>query len=144
MKKQFKNMKLKALACSFALGTLVYTGMASADIHIKFHHDLPEDSAQHLAAERFRDMVAERSGGEISVEIFPNNTLGDDVEVTQQLQMGAVEAAIIPTAKLSGFVPAMQIVDLPFLCARHGRTPGGASPPVSWPQRTKRSATAEG
>ncbi len=22
-------------------------------------------------------------------------------------------------------------------CARHGRTPGGASPPVSWPQRTK-------
>ncbi|UQG62754.1 adenosylcobinamide-phosphate synthase CbiB (plasmid) [Marinobacter sp. M3C] len=23
------------------------------------------------------------------------------------------------------------------LCARHGRTPGGASPPVSWPQRTK-------
>lgn len=115
MKKQFKNIKLKALACSFALGALAHTGMASADINIKFHHDLPEDSAQHLAAERFRDIVAQRSGGEISVEIFPNNTLGDDVEVTQQLQMGAVEAAIIPTAKLSGFVPAMQIVDLPFL-----------------------------
>src|SRR5690606_273596 len=48
-------------------------------------------------------------------DIFPNNALGDDVEVTQQMQFGAVEAAIIPTAKLSNFVPAMQIVDLPFL-----------------------------
>ncbi|MDN7131074.1 TRAP transporter substrate-binding protein [Halomonas sp. MC140] len=115
MKMKINNTKLKALAYSVALGALAYTGMASADIHIKFHHDLPEDSAQHLAAERFRDAIQERSGGEISVELFPNNTLGDDVEVTQQMQMGAVEAAIIPTAKLSGFVPAMQIVDLPFL-----------------------------
>src|SRR5574338_162259 len=28
------------------------------------------------------------------------------------------------------------------LCAQHGRDLGGASPPVSWPQRTKRNATA--
>ncbi|RUR46452.1 TRAP transporter substrate-binding protein [Vreelandella populi] len=115
MKMQLNNTKLKALAYSVALMALAHTGMASANIHIKFHHDLPEDSAQHLAAERFRDIVAERSDGEITVQLFPNNTLGDDVEVTQQMQMGAVEAAIIPTAKLSGFVPAMQIVDLPFL-----------------------------
>lgn len=115
MKKQFIGGKLKALAVSIALGTLTHTGMANAETLIKFHHDLPEDSAQHLAAERFRDAVAERSGGELRVQLFPNNTLGDDVEVTQQMQLGAVEAAIIPTAKLSGFVPAMQIVDLPFL-----------------------------
>src|SRR5690606_22847551 len=30
------------------------------------------------------------------------------------------------------------------LCAQHGRDLGGGSPPVSWPQRTKRSATARG
>jgi hypothetical protein len=29
-----------------------------------------------------------------------------------------------------------------FLCAQHGRTPRGASPRPSWPQRGKRSATA--
>lgn len=115
MKKHIKAMKLKTLVGCVAMGAVMLTGVASANVHIKFHHDLPEDSAQHLAAERFRDTIAERSSGEITVEIFPNNTLGDDVEVTQQMQMGAVEAAIIPTAKLSGFVPAMQIVDLPFL-----------------------------
>ncbi|WP_447527903.1 TRAP transporter substrate-binding protein [Vreelandella sp. TE19] len=115
MKTQLKNAKLKTLAYSVALGALTFAGVANANTHMKFHHDLPEDSAQHLAAERFKQAVEERSDGEITVQLFPNNTLGDDVEVTQQMQMGAVEAAIIPTAKLSGFVPAMQIVDLPFL-----------------------------
>jgi N-formylglutamate amidohydrolase len=38
-------------------------------------------------------------------------------------------------------------VDAPYAgamvpCAQHGRDLGGGSPPVSWPQRTKRSATA--
>lgn len=30
------------------------------------------------------------------------------------------------------------------MCAQHGRDLGGVSPPVSWPQRAKRSATARG
>jgi len=30
------------------------------------------------------------------------------------------------------------------VCAQHGRTPAGASPAVSWSQRTKWSATAWG
>lgn len=88
---------------------------AAAEIVLKFHHDLPEDSAQHVAAERFRDLVAERTGGEIVVRIFPNNSLADDVQATQQMQFGAIEGGIVPTAKLSNFVPAMQLPDLPFL-----------------------------
>ncbi len=31
-----------------------------------------------------------------------------------------------------------------FRCAQHGRDLGGESPPVSWPQRAKRSTTAQG
>lgn len=115
MKNLINLVGLRTFLGSVALVALMPATVASADVHIKFHHDLPEDSAQHLAAERFKEAVEDRSNGEITVDIFPNNTLGDDVEVTQQMQMGAVEAAIIPTAKLSGFVPSMQIVDLPFL-----------------------------
>lgn len=115
MSKQFERSRLKTLVSGLVLATLVHAGGALAQVAVKFHHDLPEDSAQHLAAEKFKAAVEQRSGGAIKVQLFPNNALGDDVEVTQQMQFGAVEAAIIPTAKLSNFVPAMQIVDLPFL-----------------------------
>lgn len=109
-------MKLARFLAS--LGVCAVIGHAPAALSetvLKFHHDLPEDSAQHVAAEKFRDLVAERTGGEIVVQIFPNNSLADDVQATQQMQFGAIEGGIIPTAKLSNFQPSMQLPDLPFL-----------------------------
>lgn len=107
---------IHALSSLAAAALLVsQAGLATAQTVVKFHHDLPEDSAQHVAAEKFKAEVEKRSKGQLEVKIFPNNALGDDVEATQQMQFGALQAAIIPTAKLSNFVPAMQIVDLPFI-----------------------------
>lgn len=103
---------------ALALGmSLLFAGASSADAKtlMKFHHDLPEDSAQHVAAEKFRDLITERTKGEVEVKIFPNNGLGDDVQAAQQMQFGAIEGGIIPTAKLSNFQPSMQLPDLPFL-----------------------------
>ena len=100
-----RRFTVLAMVLAFSLGL---TTMAMA-IELKFHHDLPEDSAQHLAAEKFKAAVESRTNGEIQVKIFPNNALGDDVEATQQMQFGAIQGAIIPTAKLSNFVPATAI-----------------------------------
>ena len=88
---------------------------AQAATLVKLHHDLTEDSAQHEGAVRFQELVETRSEGDIEVKIFANNSLGDDVQVAQQMQFGAVQAAPIPTAKLSGFNKQLQLIDLPFL-----------------------------
>lgn len=117
MKAIHTSRRLQALCGSVALSALLVClpSAAAAQTVVKFHHDLPEDSAQHVAAEKFAEAVEERSNGELDVQIFPNNQLGNDVEATQQMQFGALQAGIIPTAKLSNFVPSMQLVDLPFL-----------------------------
>lgn len=101
---------------ALSLGVFGLTAaMGHAAEVIKFHHDLPEASAQHKGAEKFKDLVEARSDGAFAVEIYANNALGDDVEVAQQMQFGAVQAAPIPTAKLANFNPALQLIDLPFL-----------------------------
>ncbi|QJX02267.1 TRAP transporter substrate-binding protein [Alcanivorax sp. IO_7] len=103
-------------AVTLCLGTLGLGSQAAlAATVVKLHHDLTEDSAQHEGALRFKKLVEERSDGDIQVKIFPNNALGDDVQVAQQMQFGAVQAAPIPTAKLSGFNKQLQLIDLPFL-----------------------------
>jgi tripartite ATP-independent transporter DctP family solute receptor len=114
MVKVARSTKIRTAFGGMILATLLLQN-AFANTVIKFHHDLPEDSAQHLAAEKFKEAVEKRSNGDLKIQIFPNNALGDDVEAAQQMQFGALQAAIIPTAKLSNFVPAMQIADLPFL-----------------------------
>lgn len=111
-------MAKKAIALAVAALTSLALSAATpafAALTLKFHHDLPEDSAQHAAAVKFKQAVEERTKGEIVVKIFPNNGLGDDVQATQQMQIGAIQGGLIPTAKLSNFDSSMQLVDLPFL-----------------------------
>ncbi|QUS36310.1 TRAP transporter substrate-binding protein [Falsirhodobacter algicola] len=107
---------LSGVATGLALaGYLAASGAAMAQQVLKLHHDLPEDSAQHEGALKFEELVEARTNHAIDVQIYANNALGDDVEVAQQMQFGAVQAAPIPTAKLSNFAPSLQLIDLPFL-----------------------------
>lgn len=116
-------MKIKRV--SFLKGRLITTVAAvsfyiagpamAAEIVMKYHHDLPEDSAQHKGAVKFKELVESRTGGRLKVQIFANNALGDDVQATQQMQFGAIQGGTIPTAKLSSFERSLQLADLPFL-----------------------------
>lgn len=81
---------------------------------VKVSHDLLDTSAQHVALQHFKELVEDKSQGRLKIDIFPNNTLGTDTEVAEYLQTGSVEAALIPTAKLSGIYPPLQVLDLPF------------------------------
>lgn len=107
-------MKTVTISCLSALALSMTSTMALSEV-IKFHHDLPDTSAQHKGAVKFKELVETASDGAYTVEIYANNALGDDVEVAQQMQFGAVQAAPIPTAKLANFSPSLQLIDLPFL-----------------------------
>ncbi len=108
MNKFFKTFSLSLVSACLLSST------AFAAIEIKLSHDLSEDTPQHLASEKFRDLIKERTGGKYEVNIFPSNQLGSDREVTEFLQFGSVQAALIPTAKLSMFAQTLQLPDLPF------------------------------
>jgi len=82
---------------------------------LKFGHDLPENSAQHVAALRFADIVNYKSKGRIKVEVFPNQKLGTDQEMLEAIRAGQQAIGLPPTAKMTTLVPEMQYLDLPFL-----------------------------
>ena len=66
-------------------------------------------------AERFRDLMRERTGGRFRVVIYPSGQLGGERVAFEQIQAGAVHLAITGTPVLSGWVPEGQMFDLPFL-----------------------------
>jgi C4-dicarboxylate-binding protein DctP len=109
-----------------ALSVLVISGCGGGDnkqapaagsnkkVVIKLGHDLSEDTPQHLGSLKFKELVEKKTNGQVTVQIFPSNQLGNDRETTEFLQFGSVQAALIPTAKISLFAPALQLPDLPF------------------------------
>lgn len=87
----------------------------AAGWEVRFSHVLSSRSEFHLMAERFRDLMGERTGGRFRVVLYPSGQLGGERVAFEQLQVGAVHLAITGTPVLSGWVPEGQLFDLPFL-----------------------------
>jgi TRAP-type C4-dicarboxylate transport system substrate-binding protein len=78
-------------------------------------------SAQHVCATAFQDLAAQRSGGAVEVKIFHSGTLGSETDILRQVQMGAVDMAIVTLGPLDTFVPEAAVVGFPFLFASPGQ-----------------------
>ncbi len=88
---------------------------ARETINLRFGHNTPVDSALHEAAVRYARLVDQRTGGQVKIEIFPAQQLGNDHEMVEMAREGKLDLLLTPTAKMSVPVPAMQYADLPFL-----------------------------
>lgn len=69
---------------------------------------------QVKAMELFKEIVEEKTAGKIRVEVYPNNQLGNQRDVTEGIQLGTVQMASI-SSPMAGFVPEANLFELPFL-----------------------------
>ena len=67
------------------------------------------------AAEAFGAELAEASGGAHSVSVFPARQLGNEAEMLQQLQTGALDMAFLTVAEVSNRAPDFGAFYAPFL-----------------------------
>ena len=65
--------------------------------------------------EKFKELVEERTGGAVEIEIFPNALLGDERANIEDLQMGTLDIAVTSTGPLGNFLEDFLILDLPYL-----------------------------
>lgn len=80
---------------------------------LRFGHNIP-DGALFEAAARFATEVNGNSQGALRVEVYPAQQLGSDDQMLEMARQGTLDLLLIPTAKLSVSIPAMQYADLPF------------------------------
>ncbi|TLS36576.1 DctP family TRAP transporter solute-binding subunit [Pseudalkalibacillus caeni] len=83
-------------------------------IVIKFSHVVAENTPKGLAAQKFADLVQEKTNNRVKVEVFPNGMLYSDEEELEALKEGDIQMIAPATSKLSSVVPELQIIDLPY------------------------------
>lgn len=110
----FSKMKMLTF---FAACTLMCSSFAVAQepIVIKFAHVVAEDTPKGQAANKFRDLVAERLAGKVKVQVFPNAQLFGDDNVLEAMLLGDVQMAAPSLAKFGQYTPKLAVYDLPFL-----------------------------
>jgi len=105
-----KILAVTAVSTMLAVGTAV-----AAPIVIKFSHVVAENTPKGQAANKFRDLVAERLGDKVVVEVFPSSQLFGDDAVLEAMLLGDVQIAAPSLSKFSRYTKSLQIFDLPFL-----------------------------
>ena len=68
---------------------------------------LAESSPQYISSQYFADILDQRSEGRISVNIFPNSQLGDDVQMMEMLQTGTLDMTYPSSSPATGYVDCL-------------------------------------
>jgi TRAP-type transport system periplasmic protein len=77
--------------------------------------NFPAEHSSSLAMERFRDAVSEKTDGAVTVQLFPAMQLGGAGENIDQVRSGVVAGTWVGTAFLTGTVPELEAISLPFI-----------------------------
>ncbi|MDQ7999388.1 MAG: TRAP transporter substrate-binding protein [Pseudomonadota bacterium] len=111
-----KKRQLLATAL-VALGVLA-AGPALAQVKertIKFAFQNQTGHPQAQGAQKFADLVAQKSGGRMTVKLFPGGALGGDLQTVSALQGGTVEMTVLNAGILAAQVKEFAVYDFPFL-----------------------------
>jgi len=82
---------------------------------LKLGHVTPKEGTYQLGGEFFAKRIAELTNGRVKVDVYPASMLGDEDDMVEGLQMGTIDMCVSAPAKMSGFVPKVEIWGLPFL-----------------------------
>ncbi|MBR0093266.1 MAG: TRAP transporter substrate-binding protein [Lachnospiraceae bacterium] len=86
-----------------------------AEYTISIGHINPENDSWHLGSVAFKEYVEEHSGGRIKVEIYPNSSLGSEIDMIQSiLQQGGCDITFTGES-MQTYEPDLGMIGMPYL-----------------------------
>jgi tripartite ATP-independent transporter DctP family solute receptor len=104
-------------ALLFVTGTFLAAALAGAQEArtLRFTAASNKGHPQVQGVEKFAELVGQKSGGKIKVQVFPGGTLGPDLQVVSAMQGGTIDLNVMNASLLAGNVKEMAILDFPYL-----------------------------
>lgn len=108
----------KLISMAIAACCVVAAGYAQADVRehsFRFATANPKGHPIPAGGEKFGELLAQKSGGKMTVKQFPGGVLGGDVQVLSAIQGGTIDLTSMNAGILQGQIKEFAIVDLPYL-----------------------------
>jgi len=103
----------KTPAAALALAAMIASPLAAADMTLKLGHLANEENPWHKASVRFGEELATLTGGRIAVEVFPNESLGKEIDLINGMQLGTVDMTITGES-LQNWSPMAALLAVPY------------------------------
>lgn len=122
------NHRMLGVAAAVAAAAFTLTGCGKSaaavapgdgsglhDVTLKLSHGLSEEHPVHVALTQFANEVAEKTDGDIQIQIFPNAVLGSEKDSLEQIPIGALDMAKVSAASLETFAPVYEAFSVPYI-----------------------------
>ncbi|MBY5983751.1 TRAP transporter substrate-binding protein [Halomonas sp. DP5Y7-2] len=113
-----RRTTLTRLGQSLLAGATLVAGLSlTAPVHaydLRFGHGGTEDTAYHLGATRFKELLEEQDV-DLGVQIMGNSVLGHETEMFEQLMAGALDMSIVNPGLITDFSDTANVFSIPFL-----------------------------
>jgi tripartite ATP-independent transporter DctP family solute receptor len=110
------KMKAFSVLSMAALCGVFLTAQAQVKEHtFRFATANPTGHPIVTGAEKFAELVSQKSGGKMTVKLFPGGVLGGDVQVLSAVQGGTIDLTSMNSGILQGQVKEYAALDFPFL-----------------------------
>jgi TRAP-type transport system periplasmic protein len=106
---------LRRLALTALATVALSSNVAFAEIKAKIGHAMPDTHPQAIAMNKFAELAAIYTKGNVKIRAYHSGVLGSDEKQLQAVQSGTQEFYIGTLAPLSARVKEVQVWDLPFM-----------------------------
>ncbi|MCG6659069.1 TRAP transporter substrate-binding protein [Halomonas campisalis] len=107
--------RIKTLTLAVAAAALATSSLTAQARDFRLGLITPPQHLWSQQAEAFAADLHERSGGEHSVSVYPAQQLGNEAQMVQQLQTGALDMAFLTIAEISNRIPDFGALYAPYL-----------------------------
>jgi TRAP-type transport system periplasmic protein len=87
----------------------------AAEYNLRLAHEVAVDSTQHKAAKKFAELVEERTGGAVEINVFPNSGLGAAQQALNLMRGGVIDIIQSGSTTFNGVVGETAVLEMPFL-----------------------------
>ncbi|MDB2406980.1 TRAP transporter substrate-binding protein [Jannaschia sp.] len=108
------NHRTTVLRASVALAVALTASMANAD-NWRGWNIHTEGYPNTVAMDAFAALLEEKTGGEITLQMFHGGTLGSQPDAIEQVRLGALEIGNFNLGPIGPIAPAANVVSLPFI-----------------------------
>jgi TRAP-type C4-dicarboxylate transport system substrate-binding protein len=107
----------KYILCLLLLA-IILTGCSKTSKNVRtltFGHGMNPNHPVAIAIEHFAKEVKKLSNGQLIIRIYPNELLGNETDLVQQVQLGCIDLVKTSASSLSSFIPDYSVLNMPYL-----------------------------
>lgn len=105
--------KITKMAATCAILALMGGAATAQEVTLKLGHLANEENIWHKAALKFAEEVKTLTEGRVAVQVYPNETLGKEIDVINGMQLGTADMTITGES-LQNWAPKAALLALPY------------------------------